>query len=414
VSVQHPAQCAAFVVAGVLAAGVAYAQNGGQEFDQIERGRYLTIMGDCVACHTAEGGKPFAGGLTVETPFGALISPNITPDPTTGIGNWTDADFLRAMHDGIDRQGRHLYPAFPYVYYTRVTDQDVLAIRAYLATLEPVVNKVVSNQLPFPFDVREGLVTWNDLNFRPGVFKPDPAKTPEWNRGAYIVTGLEHCGLCHTPKTVSGGDKNSDDLQGAALEGWYAPNITGDKRTGVGDWSVDQIAEYLRNGHNSMAAASGPMREEIENSSSKLTDADLHAIAVYLKDLPGQGHAVTPIAADTPAMQAGQAIYVDECSACHTRGGAGIPRLLPALKGAASVQQDSAISLIRVVLQGAQSAQTAHAVTGPAMPALGWKLSDEQVADVVTYIRNSWGNAAPAASATDVKAVRADLAKRTD
>jgi mono/diheme cytochrome c family protein len=270
---------------------------------------------------------------------------------------------------------------------------------------------VVPNQLPFPFDVREGVAAWNELNFAPGPFKPDPTKTPEWNRGAYIVTGLAHCGLCHTPKTASGGDDNGRYLQGAMLEGWFAPDITGDTRTGVGGWSVDDIAAYLRDGHNSVAAASGPMREEIENSSSRLTDDDLHGVAVYLRDLPGQDRDAAPVAANTPAMQAGQAIYLDECSACHTRGGSGIPRLIPALKQAPAVQQESAISLVRVVLEGAQSAQTAHAVTGPGMPALGWKLSNLQVADVVTYIRNSWGNAAPAVSAADVKAVRADLSR---
>jgi len=406
------AKCTVFFVASLLATDIARAQNGGQEFAQIERGRYLTVMGDCVACHTADGGKPFAGGLTVETPFGALISPNITPDPATGIGNWASADFLRAMHNGVDPAGHHLYPAFPYVYYTRVSDQDALAIHAYLETLQPVVNKVVSNQLPFPFDVREGVAAWNEFNFVPGLFRPDPKQTPEWNRGAYIATGLAHCGLCHTPKTASGGDDNGHYLQGATLEGWYAPNITGDKRTGVGNWSLDEIAVYLRDGHNSIAAASGPMREEIENSSSKWTNDDLRAIAVYLKALPGQDRTVEPVADDTPTMQAGWAIYVDECSACHMRNGEGVPRLIPALKRDPAVQQDSAVSLIRVVVQGAQSTQTMHAVTGPAMPALGWKLSDEQVADVVTFIRNSWGNAAPAVSASDVKAVRADLARR--
>lgn len=406
------ANCAVIFIASLLATDLAQAQNGGQEFDQIERGRYLTVMGDCVACHTADGGKPFAGGLTVETPFGALVSPNITPDPATGIGNWTSADFLRAMHSGVDPAGHHLYPAFPYVYYTRVSDRDVLAIRAYLETLQPVVNKVVTNQLPFPFDVREGVAVWNELNFVPGLFRPDPKHTPEWNRGAYIVTGLAHCGLCHTPKTASGGDDNSRYLQGATLEGWYAPSITGDKRTGVGSWSLDEIAAYLRDGHNSIAAASGPMREEIEHSSSTWTNEDLHAVAVYLKDLPGQDHAVESVAALTPTMQAGQAIYVDECSACHMRDGEGVPTLIPALKRAPAVQQDSAVSLVRVVVQGAQSAQTRYAVTGPAMPALGWKLSDEQVADVVTFIRNSWGNAASPVTASDVKAVRVDLAGR--
>jgi len=399
-------------LAGILAATPAVAQK--QDFTLIERGRYLTGMGDCVACHSAPGGKPFAGGRAIETPFGKLVSPNLTPDPATGIGAWTDAEFLRAMHEGKGRAGEHLYPAFPYVYYARVSDDDVLAIRAYLSTLEPVVNQVATNQLPFPFDVRASLAAWNELNFTPGRFQPDTAKSAEWNRGSYIVNGLEHCGLCHTPKGISGGDKTGEFLQGNKLQGWFAPNITGDQRRGIGSWSVDAIAEYLRSGHNSFAAASGPMAEMVEESGVGLAEPDLRAIAVYLKDLPGQAATAAAVSADSPTMQAGVAIYQDECSACHSRSGAGVPRLFPALKGAPTVQQDNALSLIRVVLQGAQSSQNAHAVTGPAMPALGWKLSDAQVANAVTYIRNAWGNAAPAVVEADVRSVRAELAKRTD
>jgi len=400
------------LLAGLLAATPAAAQN--QDFSLIERGRYLTGMGDCVACHSAPGGKPFAGGRTIETPFGNLLSPNLTPDRETGLGAWTDAEFLRAMHEGRGRAGEHLYPAFPYAYYTRVSDADVLAIHAYLATLEPVVNKVVSNQLPFPFNVRASLIAWNALNFTPGRFQPDSSKSAEWNRGAYLVGGLEHCGLCHTPKGVSGGDKTGRFLQGNELQGWYAPNITGDLRRGVGSWSVDAIAEYLRSGHNAAAAASGPMAEMVEESGVGLDEPDLRAIAVYLKDLPGQPEAAPALPAAEPSMQVGAAIYVDECAACHNRAGTGVPRLFPALKGAPTVQQDNPQNLVRVVLQGAQSSQNAYAVTGPAMPALGWKLSDAQVADTVTFIRNTWGNAAPPVSAADVASIRAELAQRTN
>ena len=396
----------------LLAAGPAAAQD--QDFSLIERGRYLVTLGDCVACHSAPGGKPFAGGRAIETPFGKLLSPNLTPDRETGIGDWTDAEFLRAMHEGRGRRGEHLYPAFPYVYYTRASDDDVLAIRAFLATLEPVANKVQTNQLPFPLDVRASLAAWNELNFTSGRFQPDPSKSADWNRGAYIVNGLGHCGLCHTPKGLSGGDKTSDFLQGNKLEGWYAPNITGDGRRGIGAWSVEDIAEYLRSGHNSAAAASGPMAEMVEQSGAGLTEPDLRAIAVYLKGLPDQSGAAIPLAADRPAMQSGATIYRDECAACHNGAGTGVPRLFPALKGAPVVQQDVPLSLVRVVLQGAQSSQNQHAVTGPAMPALGWKLSDAEVADTLTYIRNAWGNAAPAVSAADVQAIRADLAKRAE
>ena len=393
-----------------LLPAVALAQDK-QDFSVIQRGKYLTTMGDCVACHSAEGGQPFAGGRTIATPFGNLVSPNITPDVETGIGAWTDADFVRALHQGIDRAGQHLYPAFPYVYYTHVTTEDVLAIRAYLATLPPVHNKVVSNTLPFPMDLRASLSAWDAVNFKPGEFKPDPGRSAEWNRGAYIVTGPEHCGLCHTPKNVAGGDDQARFLQGEKLQGWYAPNITSDEHAGIGSWSVEQIAAYLKSGHNDVAAASGPMAEEVEKSSWGLTDADLHAIAVYLKTVPGGDHPALT-AASPAVMQAGLAIYVDQCSACHMRDGKGIAGLFPSLAGAPVVQQREATSLERVVLQGAQSAQDPHAPTGPAMPAFGWKLSDAQVAAVVTYIRNSWGNAASPVSAADARNTREDLAQR--
>ncbi len=186
--------------AAVLAPTAAWA-DGAQDFSRLERGKYLVTMGDCVACHSAPGGQPFAGGRAIETPFGKLVSPNITPDVETGLGAWTDEDFVRAMREGIDREGKHLYPAFPYVYYTHVTRDDVVAIRNYLATLPSVRNKVVSNQLPFPMDIRESLVAWNAVNFKAGELQPDPKKPADWNRGSYIVNGLEHCGLCHTPNT---------------------------------------------------------------------------------------------------------------------------------------------------------------------------------------------------------------------
>jgi mono/diheme cytochrome c family protein len=366
-----------FLIVAATVLPLAAAAQDRQSFDQLERGKYLTTMGDCVACHSAEGGKPFAGGRTIETPFGNLISPNITPDVATGIGAWTDDEFVRAMQHGINRAGQHLYPAFPYVYYTHVDRSDILAIRAWLSTLPPVNNKVVSNQLPFPMNVRADLTAWDAINFKPGEFKPDPKQSPEWNRGAYIVTGLEHCGLCHTPKNVSGGDDGGKFLQGAQLQGWWAPNITGDQSRGIGRWSVEDIVQYLQTGHNQYAAASGPMREEVQQSSYALHEDDLRAIAVYLKSLPGQDDTRSPVAADDPAMKAGEAIYTDQCSACHMRSGKGIPRLFPSLAGAPTVQQPNVTSLERVVLQGAQSAATPGAVTGPAMPSYGWMLSDD-------------------------------------
>ena len=236
-----------------------------------ERGRYLAIVGDCTACHTAQSGAPFAGGRPVETPFGTLLTPNITPDRETGIGAWTDAEFLRAMQQGIGRDGRHLYPAFPYPWFTRVSDGDLLAMRAWLQTLPPVRNQVHPNQLPFPYSVRASLIAWNALYFRPGLFTPNASRSAEWNRGAYLVEGLGHCGACHTPKTALGGNEAGRALQGGPILGWNAPALDGDTRTGLGSWSADDIVTYLRSGHTDHAAAGGPMAEVVENSTSMMT-----------------------------------------------------------------------------------------------------------------------------------------------
>ncbi len=404
---------AAFAVL-LLGAGTVHADPDMQSFSMIQRGKYLATLGDCVACHTAPGGKPFAGGLAVATPFGTVVAANITPDGETGIGAWTDAQFASVMHKGVARGGKLLYPAMPYNYYTKATAEDVLAIRAYLNTVEPVRNEVKSDQLPWPFSIRTSMLAWNELFLTAGQFKPTEGKPEEWNRGAYLVEGLGHCGACHTAKNFLGGDKASQAYQGGALQGWYAPNITGDKRTGLGGWSVEDIAVYLKTGHNRIAAASGPMAQVVSDSTQWMTNADLTAVAVYLKDLPRQNQQATAISAQDRAVVAGQSIYVDNCSACHTAAGAGIPQLFPALANAPSIQSTDAASLIRVVLQGTQSVATVDAPTAPAMPAFGWKLSDEEVASVVTYIRNSWGNAASSISASDVQGARQTLSEGGD
>lgn len=382
----------------------------GQDFARIQRGHYLATVADCAACHTAIGGKPFAGGRPIATPFGTIVSSNITPDRQTGIGRWSDDEFVTLMQHGIGRGGKHIYPAMPYPYYTHATRDDDLAIRAWLASIPAVRSKVDSNQLPFPLDIRAAMIGWNMLFFTPGAFRPDPQKSVEWNRGAYLVTGWEHCGACHTPKNLAGGDETSRTLQGAVLQGWFAPNITNDQRRGLGRWSVNDVVAYLRTGHNRIAAASGPMAEEVGLSSSQMSAPDLHAMATYLKSLPGQIDPLTPLDAASPAMRAGAAIYADECSACHAPRGQGVAGLFPALAGAPSIQSREPTSLIRVVLQGAKSAATDGAPTSPAMPAFGWMLSDRQTAAVVTYIRNSWGNAASAVAAGAVASQRSALA----
>jgi mono/diheme cytochrome c family protein len=404
-------QAAAFLVA-LLAARAAAAFDL-QSSDMVERGRYLAIAADCGACHTKPGGKPYAGGVLLETPFGTLVGPNITPDPDAGIGAWTDDEFVAALHDGRGRGGVRLYPAMPYPAYTKMSREDALAIRAFLQTVEPAPDKINSNQLPFPFKYRFTLAVWNALNFTAGRLDPDASKSAEWNRGRYLVDALGHCSVCHSPKTWLGADKASAYLQGGLLQGWFAPNITADSRKGIGRWSVDEVVSYLKTGANPDAIATGGMVEEIVHSSSHMTDADLNAIAVYLKSLaPGREKAPAGLAASDPRMVAGQAIYKDNCAGCHTDSGAGMPRLFARLAGSHTVQSDDPTTLIRIVVTGAQGAATASAPTAPAMPSFAWRLSDAQIASVVTYIRNAWGNAASAVSINQASAVRASTAQR--
>jgi mono/diheme cytochrome c family protein len=402
---------------GVTAIGRAQTNPSGttldpQNFGQIERGRYLMVVGDCSSCHTVPGGEPFAGGRSIETPFGVVVGANITPDRETGIGAWSDAMFLSALREGKGHRGEFLYPAMPYPYYTKVTERDGLDIRAYLNTVKPVHNPVVSNKLPFPFDVREEMAGWNALYFTSGEFKPDSAKSAEWNRGAYLVEGLGHCGACHTPKTALGGDDLAHAFHGYRLQGWFAPNITDDKESGVGGWSIDDIAAYLKSGHNAISASTGIMGEEISLSSSQMTDVDLKAIATYLKSLPGQTTSPpAPLSPSEPAMAAGGAIYADECSACHGMGGKGVPYLFPSLAASPNVRSADPTSLIRVLLEGARSVATPGEPTSPGMPSFAWKLTDEEAAAVLTYIRNSWGSSAPAIDARQVGEERASMVR---
>jgi mono/diheme cytochrome c family protein len=396
---------------GALATGIDQ-----QDFSQMERGHYLTTVGDCAACHTLPGsGHDFAGGRAIETPFGELIAPNITPDPQTGIGAWTNQEFIDALTKGTGRNGTHLYPAMPYTNYTKVTRDDVLAIRAYLNTVPAVRNAVKSNQLPFPLSIRWSMIVWDKLFFTPGTFHPAANKSAEYNRGAYLAEGLGHCGACHTPKNFLGADKTSELLQGYSLQGWFAPNITNDKRRGLGDWSVDEIATYLKTGHSRTSAATGPMSETLNLSTSHMSDADLKAIATYLKDqnTHDQNPSVAATAAQT-TMKVGANIYADECSGCHGANGKGAAGLFPALDRSSVVQQTDPTTLMHVVLRGALSVGTDKAPTAPAMPEFGWLLNDEQVADVLTYIRNSWGNAASSVSASEVSKARHLLVERSD
>jgi len=385
-----------------------------QEFTEIERGRYLAITSDCASCHTVPGGKPFAGGRPIETPFGNIVAPNITPDLETGIGAWSEEAFDAAVRKGVRPNGARLYPAMPYNAYTKMSRDDVDAIRAYLNSVDPVSNAVIANTLPFPFNIRATMRIWDALYFKAGEFKPDPAKSAEWNRGAFLVDGPAHCGACHTPKTFLGGDRTDQYLQGSYLQGWSAPDITNDKHTGLGEWSAEDVASYLKTGHNRISAATGPMAEAVSLSTSHMTDEDTRAIAAYLKSLPGKASIETPLPANSATMSAGNAIYRDQCSACHGIEGKGVARLFPSVAGSSMVRSNDPTTAIRIVLRGARSVGTRAEPTAPGMPSYGWQLDDGQVAAVLNYIRNSWGGAAPAIDAKDVSRVRSDTALRPD
>lgn len=394
------------IVALVLLGGSIAAPAQVGEFAQQQRGRYLVDAGDCFACHTAESGKPFAGGRPIETPFGIIYSPNITPDPQTGIGAWTSDQFYRAMHEGIAADGTHLYPAFPYPWFTKVTREDVDAIRAYLRTVPAVKNRRPDNTLPWPLSYPFAMVGWNTLFFDAGTFKPDDKKSGEWNRGAYLVEGLGHCGACHNPKNFLGATDKSGGFTGGELQHWFAPDLASDKRDGLGSWSKDDIVAFLKTGHNDHTVAYGPMVQVIEDSTSKLHDSDLKAIATYLKSLPARSDEGKPDKPDQHVADAGKAIYADTCSACHQIGGEGVKGMFPPLKGSAVVQSKSPLTAVRLILNGGHAAWTKKDPNPVSMPSFGWKLSDEQVAAVATYVRSAWGNSASPVSEGDVHDLR--------
>lgn len=370
----------------------------------LSTGAYQSVLGDCEGCH----GNNLAGGIALMTPFGKLVTPNITPDKQTGIGNYTAEDFRRAMKEGVAPHGKRLYPAMPYPAYAKMRDADIDALWAHLRTVRPVRQAVKVNQLRFPFNLRFMMRGWNMLFFQPVSFTPTPGKSAVWNRGAYIVTGPAHCGTCHTPKSFLGADRGIA-LSGASLQGWLAPDLTSERTTGLGGWSAGELIEYLKTGRNRYSIASGPMAEVVEHSTAKMTDADLQAIAVYLKDLPpssGNGGGANGVEAQ---LASGAGVYRMNCAACHSLNGKGDEILFPALAGNPLVRQTSAETLARVVLAGSKGAATPAAPTGPGMPSFAWKLSDGQVADVLTYIRNNWGNTAPAVSAGTVNKIRSSL-----
>lgn len=395
-------------LAAVLLASLLPTRAQDNSFAQVERGRYAVATGNCQGCHTASGEQPFSGGRPLGTPFGTIYTPNITFEPETGLGQWSKDDFWNAMHLGIARDGSRLYPAFPYPHFTRMPREEVDAIYDYLSTLPPVKKEKPENELPFPLDWRVLLAGWNLMFFDPGVYRPDPNKSEAWNRGAYLVEGPGHCAGCHSEKNLLGADKESRHLKGGNLENWSAPDIRGGKNGGLEDWSEDQIVEFLKTGRNEHTAAFSIMAEVIELSTQNMTDEDLRAIALYLKDLDGD-EPEPPERPDDAVLAAGEAIYRDSCNACHRTNGSGVPRFFAPLRGSGKVNNPDATTMIRAILEGARSVPTETHPTPLTMPPFDWKLTDEQVAAVASYVRASWGNTAPPVSPDDVAALREEL-----
>ncbi|WJD60689.1 c-type cytochrome [Pseudomonas kurunegalensis] len=373
------------------------------------RGAYVATQADCAACHTVPGGKAYAGGYGLKTPFGVIYSTNITPDRKTGIGDWTERDFFRAVRHGQHKNGQLLYPAMPYNAYVKISDADMHDLWVYMRTLEPIEQQATSNTLGFPYNIRLSLLGWNLLFFDNAPFTVHPEKSKEWNRGRYLVDGAGHCAACHTPKNLLGGD-TSDYLEGAELLGSYAPEITGDPYRGLGSWSSEQIQTYLKTGSNHQAVASGPMGEAIEFSTQHLHDQDLAAIADYLKSLPGSGTTAPKVVeASAPQMQRGAQVYEHNCMACHNVAGEGISGMVTGFADNPGIRTPSGSNLIATVLKGGKAVATEHNVTGAGMPSFDWKLNDADIAAVLTYVRNSWGNAAPAIESSQVERARGTL-----
>lgn len=385
---------------------------GQSEFEA--RGEYLTAMGDCIACHTERGEKPFSGGLEIPTPFGKLYAPNITPDFETGIGSWTSEEFWVAMHEGRSKDGSFLYPAFPFNNYTKVTRDDVNAIYGYLmSSVEPVHRVNKKNDMRFPFNQRELLIGWRTLYFKSGVFKPDPKESDEYNRGAYLVEGLGHCNACHANRNFLGAVKE-DDVSGGLIpvQNWFAPSLDSHEETGLGGWELDEIVELLKTGVSERAAVFGPMTPVIAHSLQYASVSDLRAMAIYLKTQaerappPGPAQMRPGVARVAELMANGEKIYNDKCVDCHKKDGRGVPRAYPPLAENRSILMEFPINPIRMTLLGGFPPSTGGNPRPYGMPPFGHLLNDEEVASVVTYIRRSWGNNAHPVAPAEVNKAR--------
>lgn len=393
-----------------VGAGVPMAMEGlSSSSTQVARGAYLARVGNCMGCHTVQGSAPYAGGRSIETPFGQVRAPNLTPDDATGLGRWSADEFWTALHEGRSRDGRLLYPAFPYTSYTSMVREDADALWAYLRTVEPVHQPNLPHALKYPYSTQWALAGWRALFFRPGEWRPDLARPPEWNRGAYLVQSLGHCAACHTPRNALGGSKSRAAWAGGMLDGqgWYAPALNDPAQAGLQDWPVEDIVALLRVGTTPRAAVSGPMAEVVVRSTQYLDDADARAVAVYLQSLPLQRAEPEQAApAVQTTLQRGQGLYTRHCAQCHGDGGEGVAGAMPPLAGNRAVVLQPPVNVIRTILHGGYLPATAGNPRPHGMPPFLHVLSDEEIADVATFIRNAWGNTAPSVGTIDVYRAR--------
>ena len=378
-----------------------------------EKGRYLATVSNCASCHTQAGGAPFAGGVAFHTPFGQLHSTNISSDAKTGIGSWSLDAFYRSMKHGVRPDGTPLYPAFPYTDFAKLDDADIVSIYLYLKTIAPVVTEATPNRLKFPFNLRFGLRAWNRLFHDAGTFEPDPTKSPEWNRGAYLVEGPGHCGACHTPRNVLGAERKDLALTGGVLvhevspnkpRRWSSVNLT-PSSVGLGNWTEQDIVSYLKHGENAHAVVHGPMNEVVMNSTRHLDDADAHAIAIYLKALPEKKQHGGRSPRDAQ-MKAGEIGYTVHCGTCHLPTGLGDSVLGVSLVNNAIVQAPDPSSLINVILYAPHLPPPPFVSDRTRMKAFGKRLSAQEIADIASYLRASFGNEADAVTATQVERQR--------
>ncbi len=404
------------VACGLLAGLILAAVPGTARADDkalIVQGEYLARAGDCVACHTNPGDALFAGGRAMPTPFGTIYSSNITPDKETGIGAWTADDFYGTMHTGRFPDGGLIYPAMPFGSYTKVTRADSDAIFAYLRSVPPVHHPNRPHDLSFPYNNRSLILGWRTLFFDEGEYVPDPSKSAEWNRGAYLVQGLGHCAMCHSPINALGGNSQSKAFEGGLIpmQNWYAPSLTSNKEAGLGEWSIEEIVALLRTGISDRGAVYGPMAEVTFNSLQYLNDADVRAMAIFLKSLaegspPEVESSAMPAAESSLLLHFGQTVYEAHCASCHATDGRGMPPEYPPLAANPSIQMQSAVNPIRMVLNGGFPPGTAGNPMPYGMPPFAQSLSDDEVAAVVTYIRAAWGNRGAAVSSRDANELR--------